>query len=468
MQENNFEKAVRQKLDDLHLAPTEPVWQHIEATLKKKKDRRFLFWLLPVFLLGGVILWWHTTTKAPALQAVQPIATEIKEEETFSKPHIAQPLIKMESTAKPAAPIQATKAVENTSLNQSNRLATLVTKKAGKKSGEPVLPSPPASFSNSHARVVTEGVFNKKAYKNNAPINAATKTKQQQVIEGDSVQKADTALTVLQQLKQTQNDSLIAVTTPLITVSKRKQKLEWRLVARVGSSNIMQGLNSLFSGFSANKSLQDPASPQSYTSGYVYYSAAGAGNVTLQPAAPAKGLQFTLGGLLKKRVSHHSSLQTGLQYGFYSNHLIVGTNLPGGLSTGSGNGALSSRTIYQNNGARYRFTNTFHFIEMPVLFEYKVLKKRPLHMQQGIVVSQVIRSNVLQYDSFTNTYYKNESGLQKTMLQFVVGLDYTIYKSKTFSLQAGPQVQWSLQPVFKNKDAKSNLASGGLVLHMGF
>jgi hypothetical protein len=40
MQENKFERNVKQKLDELSLTPSEPVWQKVEAAIQKKRKRR--------------------------------------------------------------------------------------------------------------------------------------------------------------------------------------------------------------------------------------------------------------------------------------------------------------------------------------------------------------------------------------------------------------------------------------------
>src|SRR6266498_2919518 len=52
---NEFEKQVQQKMEELKLVPSEPVWQKVEMQIRKKKDRRRLIFWIPflVLLLGG-------------------------------------------------------------------------------------------------------------------------------------------------------------------------------------------------------------------------------------------------------------------------------------------------------------------------------------------------------------------------------------------------------------------------------
>src|SRR5215216_5514846 len=56
---NEFEKQVQEKMEELHLVPSPPVWQKIEEQIRPKKDRRKI--ILWVFLLGvlltGTIFW---------------------------------------------------------------------------------------------------------------------------------------------------------------------------------------------------------------------------------------------------------------------------------------------------------------------------------------------------------------------------------------------------------------------------
>ena len=61
--QNNFEKGVREKMDELKFEPSEPVWQNIEKQIRNKKDRRRLIFWIPLLILllsGGVWLIYNT------------------------------------------------------------------------------------------------------------------------------------------------------------------------------------------------------------------------------------------------------------------------------------------------------------------------------------------------------------------------------------------------------------------------
>src|SRR6478672_8677275 len=55
---NNFEKQVKEKMDELNFVPTAPVWEHIEKQIRAKKDRRrFFLWLPLIILITGTGTW---------------------------------------------------------------------------------------------------------------------------------------------------------------------------------------------------------------------------------------------------------------------------------------------------------------------------------------------------------------------------------------------------------------------------
>src|SRR5687768_1378433 len=85
MQENNFERQVQQKLNELKLDPSDSVWQHVYAKIKKEKQRRRGLIIFPVlfifFLCGGTWLWFsgiHSTKELQQLskRVVAKEATE--------------------------------------------------------------------------------------------------------------------------------------------------------------------------------------------------------------------------------------------------------------------------------------------------------------------------------------------------------------------------------------------------------
>ncbi|HWJ27567.1 MAG TPA: hypothetical protein VNS32_13565, partial [Flavisolibacter sp.] len=63
---NEFEKQVKQKMEELSFVPQEPVWENIEKQIRKKKDRKRMILWLPVLLLlvGGTAVWLNHQSEA--------------------------------------------------------------------------------------------------------------------------------------------------------------------------------------------------------------------------------------------------------------------------------------------------------------------------------------------------------------------------------------------------------------------
>ena len=79
--QNEFEKQVQQKMEELNLVPSDPVWQKVEMQISKKKDRRrLLFWIPVLALLLGGGLWWAVNENSKS--AVQRQAFDPNEQKT--------------------------------------------------------------------------------------------------------------------------------------------------------------------------------------------------------------------------------------------------------------------------------------------------------------------------------------------------------------------------------------------------
>ncbi len=144
----------------------------------------------------------------------------------------------------------------------------------------------------------------------------------------------------------------------------------------------------------------------------------------------------------------------------------MGSAVPSGAFP-SGNVADNAEKLFFNNGAQNRFTNQLHVLEVPLGFEYALFKKVPLRIEHGISLSRVLASRVLQYDQASNAYFENNSALHKTGINLFTSVNYTLLKTRTVTLQAGPQVQYDLQSLYKTGPAR-HLLSGGVGVYMGF
>ena len=124
MQNNEFEKQVQKKMDELKLAPSSEVWQKVEASLPKEKNRR---WLIFAFLFATL----STTTLL--LVNNEPAHNKNTVQLPLQKNHIAALEQKNDNNTMPAqneikkSPEQEKQAFSNNTVNSDAADNTLKT-----------------------------------------------------------------------------------------------------------------------------------------------------------------------------------------------------------------------------------------------------------------------------------------------------------------------------------------------------
>jgi cytoskeletal protein RodZ len=478
MQENNFEKNVKQKLDELSLTPSEPVWKKVEAAIQKKRKRRLAFLLLPFLLAAGGALWWMLVMQQPEKQIHTNSNTPDETNSTFSKPHATTPadVPAANATGKMPADALSQKGSDAITINHdlkkttpqkttltayTNRPKEINVQSASKQATAEKGKEKSRNSTAAVAPANTDGLDSPAS--ETAPINTDTTAKENPV--EDSAQKA-IVITA---------DSMEKAVPQKVVKLQAKRKLQWQVAARVGGSNTIAPL-SIGSGL---KSLEESRQPSQNYGGGNYFPGPTSGlQSSWQPAAPVTGLHLSVGAIAKRNVGKHRFITAGLQYSYYSNRIAVGERLPADSLAGFLNSSPNS--MYEDqSGTGYlfrstsrssksnQFTNAFHVIEIPIGFEYRLLKKLPLQLQHGVAISQLIRSKALQYDSRTNMYYRSKSTLRETAVSVFTAISYTVWSGKSVSFQAGPHMQYGLQSFYKS-GSDSHLLSGGITASMGF
>jgi hypothetical protein len=465
MQENNFEKEVRRKLDGLQLTPSEPVWQKVEAAIKKKKERRRAVWMLPLLLLCGGLAWWLATPHNKTI-AEQSSKEQVGEEQTFSKPHAGAVNGKTEQeTDSPQQPMPP-----------EGRQANAVDKAAAQKATNKRYTNRPhtdfenrVALRNINPEIIDENNDNPKGVNTNETISkVTTKPADVTVTKTTFIDRQPAFLLNIDKMPVMPDakskiviDEEDRLKSSRPTVQTKKAAWQWNITSRAGASNVSEELFSLAENKSARAESRgnDVASPGNFASS----SAA-----VQRSSSSTKGAQFSIGIGLKKAVFKRTFFVTGLQYGFYRNYATTEPYLPCDSIASSLYNIISAQNAYRNTRITNRYTNTFHLIELPIGVEHQLFKNIPLHLQYGVAISQLLSGKAVRYNSNTNLYYQDGSALRKTGISFYTALDYTVWKGKGLSLQAGPQVQYGLRDIFKETSAKSHLVSGGIALTMGF
>ena len=86
MHNNEFEKRVEHKLEELKFTPSDAVWQKVEVQIReRKRRRRFFFWWLPAIVLcTGVGAWFLYSIEKGNTKASATVTTTQKTESSLS------------------------------------------------------------------------------------------------------------------------------------------------------------------------------------------------------------------------------------------------------------------------------------------------------------------------------------------------------------------------------------------------
>jgi hypothetical protein len=161
-----------------------------------------------------------------------------------------------------------------------------------------------------------------------------------------------------------------------------------------------------------------------------------------QPSNRKSGFALQLGGFVQRKISSKTQLSIGLQYGFYSDHILLGDSKDSIFRNNLQSTALRDATqVFAAANSSRNYSNKYHFIELPVEMNFQINKKptKPVFFNIGFKAGQLISSNALVYDTaFGGIYFDAKKQLNKTQFSFSTGFLWTIQSKK---------LEWSLGPV---------------------
>jgi|GEM_PF-904004 len=503
---NDFEKQVQLKMDELKFVPSDTVWPAVEKKITDRKKRRRLFIWLPVlglFLSGAA--WFfiagtgNTTAKnriatKPAIAFSKENKTENKTGDNSSSPNAAAPgqakqpasvkdsnhlaygpknkdyATGVQSTARPLrkdaagkdkdVPLEVDRgaSVKKPYLKPIHKEKAIIAVpgKYGKDHFSPQLPALVVKRNNNANRYQIKAVKPTIAEKIDADAAAATTNKEdnqvQKIIDENSGQANDMALpdsikaagsvVAISNTKDSirnknNNDSAkaIAANKP---AGKTKKKIVWGISVNGGMSNISKGFSGLFS---ANSAYASPSNSPNSSTG------SGSSTVTVGPSGIKPGLYYAAGVFISKPVGNNVSVQAGLNYAYYSNHIEVGNKINSSSNSNSSSVAFDQ----YSTGSAVTYTNRFHFIELPVIVKKQLDKAAHFNIYAGMSFSLLAGTNVLLYDAQSNVYMANKSQVNKMQMGVLAGFSYRLFGRNAHPVEIGPQLNYDFSNIFKKE-----------------
>ncbi|MFT3843945.1 MAG: outer membrane beta-barrel protein [Lacibacter sp.] len=444
MHNNEFEKKVELRLEELSFSPSHVVWDKVELQLKQqKRRRRFFFWWLPLAVLcTGTAGWFaytvYTSNSKPENKAVAYEQLQNTENKTSTQPVTAVTNEKQASDADNSIPENKAvpdnkKTAEETfkkpeqqpAVRQKETIA--VFKPVGKHKKETIVKTKEEKLPASDIAETTNDETVK--------TTVQESKKDDQLISQDS--SAQSAIVnVEEQQQQKQADSSISVQTENPV---KKKRVEWYARLGAGASTMSQFSTDVFSPFAADRSNSGTqASPGTGSS-------IGSG-----PSAIKPGVGFSAGVQLRTIAKKRSSFSAGLNYGFYSTSIKTGSMVYSNtqFNVSNYNSVVSN---YMRSGDSSMFQNRYHFIELPVLYHLQLTKpqKRPFVLNTGLSYNYLIASNANYYSGQPGAYYYDRNLFNRSQLRFHIGLSSSFIKKEKYPLQVGLHYQFGLSGQWK-------------------
>jgi len=482
MPENEFEKKVSSEMQDLGFKPSENVWLRVEERIKKKKNRRVF---VIVFLLAGLALlgYWQRNNffggnENDIAKTEQQTGKNSKSAHETTKPST----ITTEATSKKDTQ-EMTGTRENEKSKQNGSAAdnkgTSVSKKEtydhGENKNEIKVKKPAAEqagFDDKPEVVISPTNSKKKtaigeeSKKKDAPVvnkepgiivkqDESNQNLEKLVAAG--IDSAKTRATEPEKKSNEKKDTILKVEQPkepkpIVKKDPSGKKWKWGLHITPGISSLSD-LSSNSQKSADRLAYQNPAN-----------SGSGLPPVRREPSDPKGGFALQAGGFAQRQLSQRTGISLGVQYSYYSNILHVGS--PRGSLPQVTSADRNSYSIYNAGGDTIKYTNQYHFIELPLSFQWRLNKnyEKPFIWSMAFTVGQLVASDAIMYDTaFNGIYRQNKELLNKTQFSLATGFLWTIADSKQVQWNLGPVVNIHLNRLADNPfDKKGNLFFAGL------
>jgi hypothetical protein len=420
--QNEFEKQMQHKMDELQIHPSEAVWQKVQAQITKPKRRRgviVLFFFLAGFVLGGYWLFQQNQPKPyPSGNANSIQNDKLLTIAGNKKENTDAPVLHREASADLPDGIKKSKASSRFQYRSSF-----------------VKPFKESNDNNESSEIVTgpkkednyiDELHTLPEKNNDDELDTLTNTQDSlpsQLIQPKIMQQSDTV------------EKTFVNTIPLKKIS------EWKfgVLFSLGRSGVVDNFLSFDELLSFNEDKSAAALDYASSPG-TGGTNQGSNNNSVNPSKIQRSGAFIVGLSAEKRIAKKINLSVGINYKYFST-----TNRVGQKNDTSG--------AFRVNNSGHKYHNAFNYLEIPAELKLQLWanKKMPVYLSGGISISRLISSNSLQYDLTARGYFNDNSFFNKTQIGFSTGLFAELFSKQKSPLLIGPDFYF----------AATNLARGG-------
>jgi hypothetical protein len=460
MQENEFEKRVREQMEEFKIAPNEEVWQQVKVEITKKKRRRvFFYWIFAALLLtGGVgILLFNknrnneitnvSPDKKPAndLAAKKPVIKKKDEISDGEKDMINEGTKVGTQTSKPFVTTKKTK-----TFNHKTKLSKATRKQVAQaaQAKQEVLTlfkkenvSQPDKSTSGDVRSLPES---KMEGSTGLPPHKYLLPQTDRKLEQDTLGKSTVSIadkTGIETPPSWQKNNTIKEKKPKNILGK--WHLGFTIYTGVSDNTTGIGLAPQKSFVMANRS-----GSFSFQSSSSAFSAPSAARLQYK-----SGASFGAGAYLQKGLTKKLSVTVGVDYHYMSAKSLVGNKVDATLNVYDS--AMQKPTVispFYRAGQTTSYSNKYHLIQLPVNLQVQLNKNmnHPFLFSLGLSPSFLVASNALYLNSNARVYYREKKQFNHFMLFGQSELLYTLSNSPKYQLRLGPALQYDFNSFSKS------------------
>ena len=434
MGQNNFEKSVQQKLDELKIPPSDSVWTDIEKHIgKKDKDGKLIiiFFFLTVILLSGAY-WLFNSTKNNVSQSHQ--ISQLKkdnkptnnEDPSFRESEIisGNNFSNTDSASVPRGKakgfnIDSQNKIEIRSKKKQMKFRDDFTRRLNKNYSK--------DTNNEDSEIALNNV--EKLIEKTTDIAEIENKNESKNIASNFQNQINTDSFLIQLKSEKVIQKLIAKNAYFQKRDSKEHTERWNFGITFSGGSSLIGSSILERNYPMDMNASLPSGGILYGGNPSYY---------YSPSPLKNSTAFVAGVLVEKNLSAKSKITVGISYKYYSLKNKVGNKID---SIFFGSLQYFPINYFNNSTSRsHSYRNNFHYLEVPVSIKIQLNKnkKLPLFWNGGLNISELISSNALQFKPNPGVYYNDNSLFNKTQFGLHTGLSLTLFSRKKMPFTFGP------------------------------
>lgn len=449
---NEFEKRVQKAMDGFKLHPSGEVWQKVEQTIREKKRKRRIIFFIVFSFIGlalagyGIYDLSQRQNLGAGAENGEATATTRDRKQNERLPSRMPPVTNVTDRPGNGKDSHADKSFSQknndvlVAKEQMDRtIASSRKKNASKKDIDDTVVAPGTVNSDNPKVSFNQLPIFEDTASQKARINPLDKKIAATIFPDTTSQKSEAGGIGEQRIP----------VQPAKKLSQSLRKIKWGLNISFGSSTITQDRFSFKNTVYADAGAYTPGGPATGGTGFRY------------PPSPNKpAFAFKAGIIVKKDVSRRSTVSTGLIYSLFADRIKIGA------SQNSTQQSSSSRLSSYSAAPQKNYTDRFHFIDVPVIYQWRVTKNTNhfFSIHGGFSAARLISTNALTYDtSSLGIYYRDQNLFKRTHVNILSGLSYHVAGGKKIELNIGPQFSFDLSRLIKSDlDRRKYLLYGGV------